>query len=152
MSQIDELCMLFDRFSDLFDQMCALQHDKVQAVHSDDIQALDLCMQREQAMILQLRGFQRQKDALHKALGISGVPLRQVARHLPADVQNRIAEPISRFETAYQLYQSASAASRAALESALYEIEHQLLHVQQPAQQSEAQTASRSGNFTDIKA
>lgn len=148
MSQIRELETLFNNFASLFDQLSALQKEKSEAVRQDDLQKVDHCMQQEQALVLQLRGMQRQKDSLHKALGLSGVPLRKISEHLsPAD-RALLSPSISRFQTAYQIYQSAAAASRALLESTLKEIDRQLSHMKKPASIS----PNVRGSFTDIKA
>lgn len=149
MSQIHELETLFNNFASLFDQLSTLQKEKMEAVHQDDLQRIDHCMQQEQALVLQLRGLQRQKDSLHEALGLSGVPLKKISEHLSSADRTLLAPSISRFQTAYQIYQSAAAASRALLESTLQEIDRQLAHMKKPASVA---APGAQGSFTDIKA
>lgn len=150
MTHTQELGKLFDDFSDIFDQLSGLQQEKIQAVRQDDLQALEHCMQREQVISLQLRGMQRKKDTVHQALGLENIPLGAIPDHLSAADRAQIAPAISRFKTAYEIYNSAAAASRAALETTLQEIDRALEKTSAPQQ---AKSARKQGNFfTDIKA
>lgn len=151
MTQIDELSKLFENFTTLFEQLTQLQQDKISAVRADDIGALDHCMQQEQAMILKLRGFQRQKDTLHKALGLTNVSFHDILNHLP-NARTQLEPIINRMDTAYKIYQSAAAASRSALEGGLHEIEQQLTQFTPPTQKASAPAPRTGGHFTDIKA
>lgn len=149
MTHIEELGKLFYDFSELFEQLNGLQQEKIQAARQDDLDALNHCMQREQAISLQIRGMQRKKDQLHQALGLEHVSLRELPNHLPAADRAQIAPAIERFQTTYEIYSSAAAASRAVLETILLEIERALDESKAPPQ---AKSTSRQGNFTDIKA
>lgn len=149
MTHIEEFGKLLDDFSKVFEQLTSLQQEKIQAVQQDDLQSLDHCMQREQALSLQIRGLQRKKDKTHEALGMQAVSLRQVPEHLSAEDRAQIEPAISHFQTAYEIYSSSATASRAVLETVLQEINHALEESKAPPQ---AKAPNRQGNFTDIKA
>ena len=150
MTHMEELSKLFDDFTKLFDQLSTLQQEKIQAAHEDDLQALEHCMQQEQALSLQIRGMQRKKDKLHQALGLENVSLRELPQHLSAADRAQIAPSSTRFQAAYELYNSAAAASRAVLEGILHELDKALEEASKTAPQ--AQAPRPQGNFTDIKA
>ncbi len=149
MTHIEELGKLFDDFAKLFDQLSGLQDKKIEAVRQDDLQTIEHCMQQEQAFTLQIRGMQRKKDTLLKALGLEKFALRQLPDHLSAADRAQIAPAISRFQAAYETYSHAAAASRTVLEDILAELNHILSQTEKPPQ---APSPRPQGNFTDIKA
>lgn len=149
MTHIEELGKLLDDFSKLFDQLNDLQQEKIQAVHQDDLPALEHCMQREQAISLQIRGMQRQKEKVDEALGLKNIPLRQLSEHLAAADREQLTPTIRRFKESYELYSSAAAASHAILETTLHEIDHALEEVSKTVQPNRP---TKQGSFTDIKA
>ncbi len=151
MTHIEELGKLFDDFAKLFDQLSVIQQEKVQATNQDDLQALEHCMQREQAFSLQIRGMQRKKDQLSNALGLGSVSLREIPDHLSPSDRALIAPAMKKFRAAYELYASAAAASRAILETTLQEIEHALDEAGKAAPQAQS-PRPQQGSFTDIKA
>ncbi len=149
MTHIEELGKLFDDFTKLFDQLSSLQQEKIQAAHQDDLQALEHCMQQEQALSLHIRGMQRRKDTLLQALGLEKISLKELPSHLSAADYAQVAPTITRFQTAYELYNSAAAASRAVLEGVLQELDRAL---EEASKVPQAQAPRPQGNFTDIKA
>lgn len=149
MTHTQELGKLLDDFSKIFDQLNTLQQEKIQAVRQDDLQALEHCMQQEQAITLQIRGMQRQKDKVDEALGLKNIPLRQISEHLPEADCEQLAPVIKRFKEAYELYNGAASASRAVLETTLQEINHSLEEVGKTTKPSRP---TKHGSFTDIKA
>lgn len=149
MTHTQELGKLLDDFSKIFDQLNTLQQEKIQAVHQDDLQALEHCMQQEQAISLQIRGLQRQKDKVDEALGLKNIPLRQISKHLPPADRQQLEPVITRFQAAYELYSSSAAASHAILETTLHEIDHALEEVSKTTKPSRP---TKHGSFTDIKA
>ena len=108
MTHIEELGKLLDDFTKIFDQLNTLQQEKMQAVHQDDLPALEHCMQREQAISLQIRGMQRQKEKVDEALGLKNIPFHQLSDHLSTEHQKQLAPVFSRFQAAYEQYRSAA--------------------------------------------
>ncbi|MBS5150580.1 MAG: hypothetical protein Q4A63_00660 [Butyricicoccus pullicaecorum] len=149
MTHIEEFGKLLDDFSKVFDQLNTLQQEKIQAVHQDDLPALEHCMQREQAISLQIRGMQRQKAKVDEALGLQNVSFRQLSDHLSAEDQKQLAPVLKRFEAAYELYSSSAAASQAILETTLREIDHALEGASETAKPNRP---TKHGSFTDLKA
>ena len=68
-------------------RLTQVEQDKVAAVHSHDLNALNECMKREQAAALALRGREQQRDAMLKALGLEGVSLRELPQRCPPGFQ-----------------------------------------------------------------
>lgn len=148
MTPIEELGKLFDDFAALFETLSDVQQQKIKAVKNDDLQAVERCMQREQAIAMQLRGMQQHKDKLQAALSMENVPLRQLPASLEVEQRAMIEQPVARFSANYRMYVSAAAASRATLETALAEIDQAIARMK-----PENTPAPREqGNFTDIKA
>lgn len=74
-------------------------------------------------MSLSLRGHDQKRDALLARMGLTGVPLRELERHAPADLlmeTKRVAETLRR---EYGLFQTASQVARNTLECNLRMIE-----------------------------
>ena len=149
MTHIEELGKWLDDCTKIFDQLNTVQQEKMQAVHQDDLPALEHCMQREQAISLQIRGMQRQKEKVDEALGLKNIPFHQLSDHLSTEHQKQLAPVFSRFQAAYEQYRSAAAASQAILETTLREIDHALEEVSETAKPNRPQ---KQGSFTDIKA
>ncbi len=60
----------------LFTQLSDLEREKMTAVQAGDLDGLNGCIRREQALGLSLRGVDRKRETMLEELGLTGVSLR----------------------------------------------------------------------------
>lgn len=108
------------------DQLAQVEGDKIAAVRSFDLEALDACMKQEQAMALTLRGSEHKRDRMLAQLGLAGVSLRELPRRCPPQYAQETGQVVERLLRAYQLLQSVQEPAHALLERHLHSVEDQL--------------------------
>lgn len=118
-------------------QLNAVEKHKIEAVHKDDLLAVDECIRQEQAISLAMRSLESRRGKQLKELGLAEVKLAGLAAAFPAELQQQAAEAAERLQNAYHDYNSISAAARNALERGLREIDR-MMQPRQPAQPQEA--------------
>lgn len=104
-------------------QLAAVEKQKADAASRGDVAGVDECMKKEQVLSLSLRGIDQKRDAMLGQLGLTGVPLRELAERSPEGMEvetRRVADDLRR---QYDLFQSASSAARRTLEVNLRAIE-----------------------------
>lgn len=124
-----EYTAFFSYFAELertLEGLIQLQDDKIKAARAHDLDALNECMKREQAVSLSLRGLEQKRDKLFQALDLAGVPLRELPRRCPPQYQGETASSVERLLKCYERLRSAQAAARALLEKDLHAINRAL--------------------------
>ena len=107
---------LLDSLGQELRRLCAVERDKIAAVRAHDLDALNDCIKREQAAALSLRGREQQRDALLKALGLEGVPLRELPRRCPPERRAQAARAVESLLRDYAVLRSVQAPARDLLE------------------------------------
>lgn len=79
---LEQLCQELDALS-------GVEQQKISAVRSGDLGALDACMKQEQAAALSLRGREQHRKAMLRDLGLEHVSLADLPRHCPPQEQER---------------------------------------------------------------
>lgn len=106
--------------------LTALQPEKIAAVRAHDLEVLNDCMKREQAASLALRGLEQKRANMAKALGVDGVPIRQVAGHCPESCRGDLSHAVESLIRRGQELRSAQDAARAVVESDLRRVNGEL--------------------------
>lgn len=96
---------------------------KTKAVRQDDLNQLSQILKEEQALSLSLRSWEQKRSLLLEQLGLSGVPLRELAAHYPDDLRLEAKKTVEDLRGQYRLYQGAAEVARNTLECNLHEIE-----------------------------
>ena len=102
---LEQLCQELDALS-------GVEQQKISAVRSGDLGALDACMKQEQAAALSLRGREQHRKAM--------------PRHCPPQEQERTAAISQQVLRSYQVLSSAQQTARTLMESRLHRIEREL--------------------------
>jgi len=132
------------RLSGTIEELTGLARRKTQAVLHDDLEQVNECMKREQALSLTLRSMDKKRDELLDELGLGGVPLSGLAEHCPEELRRQAREVANQLRTQYDLYQSAAEVSRTTLECNLHQIEKFL--------KDESGTLPQPGSLADVRA
>lgn len=142
----EELFSLLDKLSREMDELTEIAREEHEAVLRSDIIGIQDCMKREQAVSLSLRSMDIKRDRLLEELGMSDVPLSQLAEHCPDDKRTRARKAQKRLTDRYRLYRSASAVTTKSLELKLAAIDDRL------KENGEADAPPHDGGMTDIRA
>ena len=125
--------MEFDDYLTFLEQLCqeldalsGVEQQKISAVRSGDLGALDACMKQEQAAALSLRGREQHRKAMLRDLGLEHVSLADLPRHCPPQEQERTAAISQQGLRSYQVLSSAQQTARTLMESRLHRIEREL--------------------------
>ena len=120
----------FRNYLHLLQELCGtlsalteIEQEKTQTVRGDDLAGLNACMKREQALTLALRGYDQKREAALTALGLTGVPLSQLAARAPEGCRAEARSTVEELRLQYSLFRSAAEVSRDTLECNLHQIE-----------------------------
>ena len=119
-----ELLRFLEELNRSLESLTALQEEKRAA--AQDLDALNECMKREQALSLSLRSMEHKREALLGGLGLAGVPLRDLPRRCPPERRAETARAVEQVLRSYQVLQSAQGAARTVLEGRLHQVEGEL--------------------------
>ena len=108
------------------EQLTALTKEKTEAVHRDDLGAVNDCMKREQALSLSLRSMDAKREKMLAELGMTGVPLSGLAAHCPAELRLEARQVEEELRNRLAVYRSAANVARATLEISLHQIEQMI--------------------------
>ena len=84
----------------LFTQLTDLEREKMSAAQAGDLDRLNSCICREQAMSLSLRGMDRRRETMLEELGMTGDDLRQLPERCPPQLQARAKAVVDRSSAA----------------------------------------------------
>lgn len=117
------------------DSLSAVQNRKITAIQAGDLKTLEACMKQEQAATLSLRGWEKHRQELLRALGLEQVSLRDLPQHCPPEDKARTAALAEQVLRSYQVFYSGQQAARTLMES-------NLRHIQRELEQREAAQSS----------
>ena len=126
------------------EQLTALTKEKTEAVHRDDLGAVNDCMKREQAISLSLRSMDVKREKMLSELGMAGVPLSGLAAHCPAELRLEARQVEEELRNQLAVYRSAAGVARATLEISLHQIEKMM--------EEEGERPAGGGTVADIRA
>lgn len=118
-----EYLTLLETLGGKLEELTDLERTKAVAVGRSDLEGLEECMKREQVMSLSLRGLDQKREKLLAALGLTGVPLRDLAERAPEGVRMEARAAAEKLRQKYEVFQSASDVARNTLECNLHAIE-----------------------------
>ena len=136
----------------VLDQLTGVTQKKLQAARQDDLAALNKCIKQEQAMSLSLRSIDRKRDDMLARLGLTQVPLVQLAGRYPEALRPQAKETTEALHRSYETYRSASEAARVVMERALHDIDRMLAEAEAPVPSPKEAPSSPPQLKTDIRA
>lgn len=132
------------RLSGTIEELTGLAQRKTQAVLRDDLEQVNECMKKEQALSMTLRSMDKKRDELLDELGLGGVPLSGLAERCPEELRRQARETATKLRTQYDLYRGAAEVSRTTLECNLHQIEKLM--------KDDSGTLPRPGSLADVRA
>lgn len=105
------------------DEITRVEQEKTAFVRTDDLDGLNECMKREQALSLTMRSCDQRREAMLQALDLQDVPLRKLMDHAPAEYREETKRTVERLCRQYALFRGAFEVARDTLECNLHQIE-----------------------------
>lgn len=134
---------LLDSLGGTLEKLTEIERTKTQAVSRGDLETVDQCMKQEQVISLSLRGTDQKRDKMLVQLGLTGVTLRDLAEHAPAELAMETKAAAERLRRKYEVFQSASEVARNTLECNLRAIEK----LQKAQEEALPEDPSRKADF-----
>lgn len=131
------------------EQLTQVELEKNEAASAGDVGAVEACMKREQAMSLNLRGYDQKRTAMLSSLGLEGVRLNGLEEHSPEELRLETKAAAEELRRQYAMFQAASEAARHTLELNLRAIER--IQAQQAGDRAQAEE-ERKTHQTDFRA
>ena len=114
---------LLESLTKTIEELTDIEQKKTGAVTKGDLDTVEACMKREQALSMALRGLEQKRSKMLSDFGLGDVPLRGLMDHCPAGTEKetkRISETLRR---KYEMFRTASDVARDTLECHLRAIE-----------------------------
>ena len=118
-----EYLKLLEGLGRTMDQLAEIERKKTEAVSSSNLNAVEDCMKREQALSLSLRGFEQRRTAMLSKLGIPDTSLSQLEQYSPEGLELETRRAVEDLRRQYEMFQSAASVARNTLECNLRVIE-----------------------------
>ena len=131
------------------EQLTRVEREKNEAAAAGDVQGVEACMKREQAMSMSLRGYDQKRDVMLAELGLAGVKLSGLADRAPEELRLETKAAAEELRRQYEIFQAASGAARNTLEVNLRAIER--MQAVQAGDAAEAEE-TRKNHQTDFRA
>ena len=131
------------------EQLTQVEREKNEAAAAGDVQGVEACMKREQAMSMSLRGYDQKRDVMLAELGLTGVKLSGLADRAPEELRLETKAAVEELRRQYSLFRTASEVARSTLEVNLRAIER--LQAQQAGDTAQAEEERKSFQ-TDFRA
>lgn len=131
-----------------FQQLVAIEQEKLQAVTEGNLALLNDCMRKEQAASLALRGLEQQRSQWVTELGLPEGPLSELPKVCPAPYRAQASKVVQTVLDQFRVLDGARKASRSLLEGQLHQIEKTLDPDDEPGQNLQAPQRT----WTDFRA
>lgn len=105
------------------DELTEVEKRKENFVRADDLDGLNECMKREQALSLTLRSYDKKREALLLLLGLEDVPLRRLLDYAPAEYWEETKSTVEQLFRRYAQYRGVFEVARDTLECNLHQVE-----------------------------
>lgn len=120
------------------DELTEVEQKKEDFVRADDLDGLNECMKREQALSLTLRSYDKKRETMLLQLGLEDVPLRKLSGYAPAEYREETKSTVEQLLRRYALYRGVFEVARDTLECNLHQVEKVL-------QAKDPDTAAQTG-------
>ncbi|WP_313528399.1 flagellar protein FlgN [Anaerotignum sp.] len=72
---------------ELLETLITIEQDKLKAISTNDLDALNSCIKNEQVEVLKLRGLDKKREQIQAELGYENLTFREIIKLLPEDQQ-----------------------------------------------------------------
>ena len=119
MNDFTAFTKVIEEFITLFDHLIEIEQEKLDAAVED-------CMHKEQAAVLQLRGLEQKREAEQKHLGMEGYTFRQILEEAPEEVSASLSPLFDQLSERVTSFRSVSESAKDIIEVNLHMIQSAL--------------------------
>ncbi|MCI8453620.1 MAG: flagellar protein FlgN [Lachnospiraceae bacterium] len=105
---------------DLFGELVETEQQKLDAAAAHNVQVLEECVTKEQALQLRLRGLERSREKAQEQAGFGGLRFREIIDRLPRDEQEQLAPLFEALSRRIQMFQEINTDTNKILETNLH--------------------------------
>ena len=133
------------------ERLTKLVHRKIEVAQTDDLEALHEILNEEQALALAFRGQEQKRLNLLQELGLSEVPLGQLAAYFPAEMKDAVRQTAAELMEQYRTYHDGAQTARGILEHNLREVDRVLAALNADSTGSSAPVPQAPSAKTDFR-
>ncbi len=133
MERLKKVCQETVQF---IEELTQVESKKLQAALQNNLDTINECMKKEQALLLKLKGIDKRRETLQKELGYEQFSFRQIIDKVPEEERAEMKKIFDTLSEKYRIYQDTSSSAQKALEMNLHKINKKLeeMHVSDPLQ------------------
>lgn len=114
---------LLESLTRTIEELTAVEQKKTGAVTKGDLDTVEECMKREQALSMSLRGLEQKRSRMLTDFGLGDIPLRGLLEHCPEGTESETKRVSETLRRKYEMFRTASDVARDTLECSLRGIE-----------------------------
>lgn len=126
MSDFSNFVNIIKEFIEFFDELIAIEQEKLDAATKNQVSFVEECMHKEQAAILRLRGLEQKREKEQEQLGMSGYTFRQILEHTSEEDINILNPLFHQLSDQVRMMQSLSDNAKDIIEVNLHMIQSSL--------------------------
>lgn len=105
-----------------FQELGELEQAKLKIVAENNLKELEVCMNKEQVAIMQLRVLEKKREGIQKELGFSNKSFQEIIALLEGEAKEEITILYNKLADALTLFNQTAASAKMAIEANLYSI------------------------------
>ena len=148
MHNFTNFIQLLHEYTTLFDALIKVEQEKLMAAKKNRVTFVEEAMRKEQAYVLQLRGFDKKREQIQHDLGFSSLSFQQILEQVSPEEKDQLIPLFHQFKERITLLQEVSDNAKKMIEINLHTIQKAL------KEQSTSTTSSlpkQVGNFHSRK-
>lgn len=126
MSDFSNFTNIIKEFIEFFDELIAIEQEKLDAATKNQVSFVEECMHKEQAAILRLRGLEQKREKEQERLGMSGFTFRQILERASEEDANILNPLFNQLSGQVRMMQSLSDNAKDIIEVNLHMIQSSL--------------------------
>lgn len=111
---------------EVFRQLTGIEQAKLNAAAGKHVATVEDCITKEQALVLKLRGLERERERRQEAAGYGGMQFRQILETVSEEERAELLPAFHELSAVIQLFQSINDDANRILKTNLHEIEKAL--------------------------
>ncbi len=145
-----EFQKVITEMTSLFKQFTAVEQMKLKALRDNHVAAVEDCMNKEQAMIMNLRGLEKKLAACQEKAGYGGLRFREILDQAPAKEREKLLPLFEAFDQELQKFRNVNEDANEMLKNNLHMINKAMQ--QSGAYNGDGTRETQARHITDRKA
>ncbi len=109
--------------TDLFHQLIGIEQVKLRAVSTHQVAMVEECMNKEQALLLKLRGLELERERAQEKAGFGGMRFREILEQVSSEEREALLPLFEGLSQAIQMFKNVNSDANTALATNLHMVE-----------------------------